>query len=397
MVSVAVLVSACAIAGAPRPMTPELGSLDLGGYSGRPLSAPRDAGEAYGRLQESVRMADAVVAPRTFDPALSRTSAIPVPTPADAVGILADATRETLAAHGMLAGFSIGGTDDASGIPRIGTSRSVRITVLRMRDNMTAIDAAEQIDSRDFAVNRDNVVVPFTEYFATHGHWRTYEPTLAATLAHGPYVVTLYVTNPTTDRAALQALAEKAFDAELPRLDAFVPTPVEALAALPLDPDGMLSRLLPAAPGQWPYPELFQDEHGLIAGWGGYRRATGIAYGPVAADPWINRPGDAVRIPVEGIAVTDHARLLRFPDAVAARHALTRLSEPTANGAAVRAPDGVPDAVCLRDPDPDPRVPDRQYSCLVLDGRYLALVSGATEEKVHRMAVAQYALLVSGR
>ncbi|MGW5107086.1 DUF7373 family lipoprotein [Nocardia sp. NPDC004123] len=397
LVAVAALVSACAIAGAPRAATPQVGALDLGGYSGRPLVAPGAAGEAYGRLMESVRMADAVIAPRAVDPTLAQTAAIPVPTPEDAVGILADATRATLAAHGMLAGFSIGGTDDPTGIPEIGTARSVRLTVLRMRDNMTAIDAAREIDGRDFDVNHDNVVVPFSEYFATHGHWRTFVPTMAVTLAHGPFVVTLFVTHPATDLAALKQLAEATLDAELPKLDAFTPTPAEELSALPLDPGGMLSRLLPADPGKWPYPELFHDVQQPIAGWGGHRSARGIVYGPVLAELWVNRSGTDPRIPVESIAVTDSARLLRFPDAVAARHALNRLSEPSAGGSVTAPPAGVPDAVCLRSPGSNPAARESEYTCLVLAGRYLAQVSAPTEQLVHRMAAAQYALLVTDR
>ncbi|MTE13278.1 DUF7373 family lipoprotein [Nocardia aurantiaca] len=405
LVSVAVLVSACTIAGAPRVATPELRTLDLGGYSGSPLTAPPDAGETYGRLMESVRMAEAVVSPRAVDPALSRISAIPVPSPTEAVGILADATRSTLTAHGMLAGFSIGGTDDPTGMPKIdatgipesGPIRSVRITVLRMRDNMAAIDAAREIDAFDFAVNRDNVTVRFPDYFATYGHWRPSVPTMAATLAHGPYVVSLFITNQTTDRAAMRALATATFDAELPRLDAFTPTTPEALSALPLDPGGMLARLLPAEPGQWPYPRLFQDEYQLIAGWGGPRRATGVVYGPIVADLRINRPGDTARIPVEAVAIADSAQLLRFPDAVAARQALRRLSEPGATRSLAAPPDGVPDAVCLRGFGVNSQAGDHDYTCLVLDGRYLALVSGPTEQAVHRMAAAQYAVLVTGR
>ncbi|MGW4356198.1 DUF7373 family lipoprotein [Nocardia sp. NPDC004582] len=393
LVSIAVLVSACAIAGAPRAATPELRSLDLGGYSGRPLAVPGDTGETYARLLESVRMAEAVVSPRDVDPALSRLSAVPVPTPTDAVGILADATRPTLTAHGMLAGFSIGGTDDPSGTPREGAATGLRITVLRMRDPMAAIDTAREIDAADAAVNRDNVTVPFTEYFATHGHWRPRVPTMAVTLARGPYVVSLYIVNPTTDRAAMKTLATRAFDAELPRLDAFTATEPEALPELTLDPDGMLSRLLPAQPGHWPYPALFQDEYGLIAGWGGPRRATGVVYGPVVAGLLINRPG-APALAVRAAAVTDSARLLRFPDAVAARQALRELAEPTATRTVVSAPEGVPDAVCLRDSEASAQA---EYTCLVLDGRYLASVSGATEPAVHRMATAQYALLVTAR
>ncbi|MEC3957195.1 hypothetical protein VMT65_29470 [Nocardia sp. CDC153] len=394
---VAALVSACAIAGTPTAATPRLGALDLGGYSGRPLVAPRDAGETYGRVMESARMADAVVSPRDVDPALSRISAVPVPTPEDVVGILAEATWATLVSHGMVAGFSIGGTDDPTGTPTIGAARSVRITVLRMRDNMTAIDAAREIDARDFAVNHDNVGVGFPEYFATWGHWRTYVPTMAATLAHGPFVVSLFITHPTTDRAAMETLAEKTFDAELPRLDAFAPTSDEQLSTLPMDSDGMLSRLLPTAPGQWPNPVLAHDEQQLIAGWGGHRSASGVVYGPVVADAWVNRPGDGDRIPVEGVAITDSARLLRFPDAVAARRALHRLSQPDAAHTVVTAPPGVPDAVCLRDTDTNPAARESEYSCLVLDGRYLALITASTEPDAHHRASAQYALLVTDR
>ncbi|MEC3915412.1 DUF7373 family lipoprotein [Nocardia sp. CDC160] len=405
VIAVVGLVGACAIAGTPQAATPELRTLDLGGYSGRPLAAPPNAGETYGRLMESARMADAVVSPRDIDPALSRISAIPVPTPEEVVGILADATVQTLVAHGMLAGFSIGGTDDptgmpvidASGMPATGPARSVRLTVLRMRDNMTAMDAARAIDSRDFAVNRDNVDIPFPDYFATHGHWRSYVPTMAATLAHGPFVVSLFITYPTSDRAAMETLVEKTFDAELPRLDAFAPTPDDQLVALPMDPDAMLSRLLPTEPGQWPNPRLAHDEQQPIAGWGGHRSASGVVYGPVVADTWVNRPGDSERIPVESVAITDSARLLRFPDAVAARRALRRLSQPDATHTVATAPSGVPDAVCLRNTDANPAARDSEYSCLVLDGRYLALITASTEADAHHRASAQYALLVTDR
>lgn len=154
-----------------------------------------------------------------------------------------------------------------------------------------------------------------------------------------------------------------------------------------------MSRLLPAEPGHWPYPTLFQDEYGLIAGWGGPRRATGVVYGPVVADQLINPPGKP-SLPVQAVAVTDSTRLLRFSDAVGARHALERLSEPTATRTVVSAPDGVPEAVCLRAAG---AAPHNEYTCLVLDGRYLASVSGPTEPAVHRMAAAQYAVLVSTR
>ncbi|WP_405490908.1 hypothetical protein [Nocardia sp. NBC_00511] len=394
VLSVATLLTACTVAGSPQAAPPRLGRLDLDGYSGRALAEPAAAGETYGALMESVRMADALVSPLAIDPGLTHIAAVPVPTPADAVGILADVTVPTLTAHGMLAGFSIGGTDDPTGTPHIGTARSVRITVLRVRDNTAAIDAAHDIDSVDYDYNRDNVAVRFSEYFATHGHWRPLVPTFAATLAHGPYVVTLFITDPTTDRATLRDLATTAFDAELPRLDAFAPTPAEGLPALPLDPDGLLSRLVPAEAGKWPYPRVFRDDDAHIAGWGGQRGADGIVYGPLLAQVWLDRPEQDL-IPVEAMAVSGSARLLRFADPVAARKALRRLTERDADGSAVESPAGVPDTVCRHESETDPQAGEDGYRCLVLEGRYLALVPAATAPDVRRKAAAQYEVLAT--
>ncbi|MFE3190506.1 hypothetical protein ACFXHA_15935 [Nocardia sp. NPDC059240] len=385
--AVAVLASACAIAGTPRPTQPDLGGLDLTGYGGQALSAPADT--TYGGLLESARMSEAMVSPGAIDPALRTVAAAPVPAPAAAVGILADATVGDLARYGMLAGFSIGGTDADSGPPQPGTSRSVRLTVLRMHDETAAIDAARRIDADDAAVNRDNVDIPFPEYFATYGHWRPYVASMAATLAHGPFVVTLYITAASTDRTALRAMATATFDAELPRLDAFAPTPAEALSALPLDPAGMLSRILPADPGKWPYPEVFVHDDSRIAGWGGQRDATGVVYGPVEAAAW---SGFADAAP-ETMAVAGSTHLLRFSDAVAARKALLRRKAATQSQFAA-SPPGIPDALCLADRAVEANGDAQAVTCLVLHGRYLAVVYGPDETTAHRKASAQYALLV---
>ncbi|MGW4247888.1 DUF7373 family lipoprotein [Nocardia sp. NPDC004722] len=386
--AVAVLASACAIAGTPHATPPDLLGLDLTGYGDRPLSAPADT--AYGGLLESARMSEAVVSPSAIDPALRTVAAAPVPAPASAVGILADATVGDLARYGMLAGFSIGGTDTDSGPPQPGASRAVRLTVLRMRDETAAIDAARRIDADDAAVNRDNVDVPFPEYFATYGHWRPYVASMAATLAHGPFVVTLYLTAATTDRAALRAMATTAFDTELPRLDAFAATPAESLPTLPLDPAGMLGRTLPADPGKWPYPQVFVHDDSRIAGWGGQRDATGVVYGPVEAAAWSGFTDAAP----EAMAVAGSTHLLRFSDAVAARKALRQRRAATLPQFAAAPPPGLPDALCLADRVAVSNGDAQAVVCLVLHGRYLAVVYGPEETTAHRKASAQYALLV---
>lgn len=396
-----VLVSGCgANSGTPRAETPDLTQLDVGGYSIEPLAEPPDGDEAYGRLIESARMADTLVIPSTIDPALTSNWVAPVPTPMQTVGILADAARGTLISHGMVAGVSVASADvPLDSLPRVGTSRAMRITVLRMRDDAAAQDAARDVDAADFAVSPDNVAVTIPNHAEAHSHWRPQVPTLAASLAHGPYLVTVFIAQPsTTDLAALTAAAAAAFAAELPPLDSLAPTPADKLSALSLDRDGMLRRMVPARPGKWPYPGSSRQDFGSIAGWGGFRRTTGIVFGPAIAQA-AYRQGDTHDLPrAERIARIGPETLSRFADAVAARSIFQKMVVfDASNGSPVAAPKGVPDAVCVQDSTVAELAREQQYGCDVLDGRYLAKVYGSSAQAVQQKAAAEYALLVKTR
>ncbi|MBL1076936.1 hypothetical protein JK358_21300 [Nocardia sp. 2] len=397
LLSVALLVSGCVIDGSPRPVTPDFTGLDLGGYSGEPLTMPAETGESRGRMVESIRMFDVAVAPSAIDSALRYYSVFPVPTPNQAVGVLAAATRATLTANGMLAGMSFGGHDNPTGWPQLGVSRAMRITVLRMRDDSAARAAARAVDADDFAVSPENVAVTIPGYADARGHWRPRVPTVAATLAHGPYVVTVLSIQPTTDLVALTAPIQAAFDAVLPKLDTFTPTPADGIAELPLDRDDMLARTLPAAPGQWPYPSLYQDNRNSLAGWGGARFVTGVVYGPVVGTTWFNEPGDSEILPIERVAYVGFTYAARFPDAATARRALAKRSGPVTGRNPVAAPGHIPDATCFETPDVSDHARERRFTCQILDGRYLARVYGPDLATAHARATAQYALLVRSR
>ncbi|MFE3193838.1 hypothetical protein ACFXHA_32880 [Nocardia sp. NPDC059240] len=374
--------------------------LDVGAYDTRPLAVPPDNDNGYSRLVESARLSDVVINPGSLQTGLTDFSTAPVPTPNLTVGILADSVRPALLADGMLAGFSFGGLDhpDAQGEPQIGVSTALRITILRMRDATAARAAAADIDTDDFAVNPDNRSIGIPNYPDAHAHWRPQVPTMAATVAHGAFVVTLFIAHPTPDSTAMADLAAATFAAQLGRLDAFVPTPADTLTSLPLDRDGILQRTLPVAPRKWPYPSAYQQAIGKVAGWGGYRRSTGLVYGEPVADGWLNPPGEGDSIPVERLAIVDWDDLIRLPDAVSATKALRKLRARLVGAGydAVSPPPGVPDAGCYRNAAV---TTDAQrelgYVCWVMDGRYVANVHGADETAVHQKAAAQYALLVN--
>ncbi|GAB2514645.1 hypothetical protein GCM10027167_16500 [Nocardia heshunensis] len=400
---VAALVAGCGtISGRAEPHAPALGALDVGAYDTHPLSVPADDDTGYSRLVESARLSDVVVNPGTLQSGLTDFSFALVPSPNQTVGILADAVRPALTADGLLAGFSFGGLDrpDVQGDPQIGVSTALRITMLRMRDAAAARAAAAEIDSDDFAVNADNRSLPVPNHPDAHAHWRPGVPTMAATVAHGDFVVTLFIAHPTPDSQAMSDLAAAALTAQLGHLDIFVPTPAATLTALSLDRDGMLARTLPSASRKWPYPSAVQDAVGKVAGWGGFRRSSGLVYGPPIADAWLNQAGEGESIPVERLAIVDRDDMIRLPDSGAATKALHKLLArlAAAQFESVSAPPGVPDAGCFRNPAQIPEAQrELRYTCYVLDGRYVANVHGADETTVHQKAAAQYALLVNSR
>ncbi|KAA8890378.1 hypothetical protein F3087_03520 [Nocardia colli] len=397
---VGVLSGCDSVSGTAESTAPDLSGLDVGAFGGEPITEPHDGTESYGRIVESVRMAEGVLNPYDIDPAFAFGHPSLLPTPGDTTGILAEVARPVLTARGMISGYTVGGADrvDASFQPIIGQSKSLRITVVRLPDETAARTAAMEIEAADFAVSLDNIGVPIPKYGKALSHWRPQLPTLGVTVAHGPYVVTLFVTHPTTDLPAMTAIATATLDAELPRLDRFVPTPADKLAALPFDTDGMLRRALPSQPGHWPYPSITALDRGTIAGYGGVHGASGVVYGASGADQWtreVSAEGAKPDHPVvDRMAVVDDRWLLRLQDPVRARKYFdTRAAEFAQADEALPAVQAVPDATCFRSRDNRMQF----FYCQVLDGRYLANVYAPDEKTVRQMAAAQYALLVKTR
>ncbi|MEV0246745.1 hypothetical protein AB0H76_09175 [Nocardia sp. NPDC050712] len=391
------LATGCAAAGHPIPEQPDLARMDTGPFGVDPLRAPRNDSEANGRVLESVRMGEAVIDPIEAEPALTfglgTAASVPIPTPGQA-GFLAQPVRAVLEKHGMLAGFSVGGMDaDVAANVAVGRARLLTVMLLRFPDAAAAQRAAADIDAVDAAVSPDNVAVRLPEHAGAFAHWRPTVPTLAATLADGPFVISLLAGHTAPDLNVLTALARAAFTAQTARLREFTPTPRDKLATLPLDEAGFLARVLPDVPGVWPVPRVISDRGDENAGWRTVFRTSGIVYGPRATHrygPWEK----SSKTGTMQLARSGTNELVRYAGAVNARAGFVETAYEV-NDPGLRpapTPVGVPDVRCVESLTKIKNA--NRFACRVLFGRYNAIVFARTLKLAHQKIAAQYVLLV---
>lgn len=385
------LASACSTAGHP-VTAPDPAVLDVGPYSRIPLREPAHTSEYHGRIIESVRMAEVIVDPREVDPALVskvRPNSTPLPTPSKAAVLLADPVSAVLEKHGMLAGFAVLASDSEDNVVRVGEDRMLQLIVLRFPDPLVALQAAQEIDAVDASVNSDNVAVDIPGYPTAHGHWRPTVPTVAATLAQDSFVVSIFALHTSLDIDALTSFAAEAFDAQLPLLREFAPTPADKFTELDLDPDGMLARMVPDAPGRWPFPVVISTDEGEHVGHEGMILERGIVYGPRGLQGEMAGTIEQA----ESLGLNRFDRLVRFADTAAAERHFAEMRKTSEARVPIPVPTGLVDITCDASMDTSDQL--RQFSCKLRHGRYIALIFSRDYRDIQQRAAAQYALLVN--
>lgn len=249
----------------------DLAVLETGNYPTAPRAPIGTAGNNnFGTILEGHRMANNVVLPTDIDFALTEPLSVNIITMQQNHGIaveLPDPGQAIVTAHHMLAGFASARRDKDS-------TKNLINMVLRFPDPAAAADAAQQLFTQipppdpktPFPVPRYPTALSST--MDTTGIGK-YQHAVEAFLPHGPYL--LYGWAQTAERPDdAAALIANLFDRQIPKIDAFNPTPADQLANLPVDAVGFLNRVLPAdkdAPdsvdfgGFEPYAELhFQDD-----------------------------------------------------------------------------------------------------------------------------------------
>lgn len=234
--------------------------LNPGNYPTTPQAALGTAGDARrGGWAESRRMAEFVVMPFEVDPELSGNG------PSQS-GVIKDSSALSLALpdsvvegtkHTLVAGFTTVSdtpkkwdpkTDKMVGPPL----KSLQNTVLRFGTPAEASAAAADFAARSSTIKVLRGEEPrATQPITIPRHPETlavsYTPddklTIYAYTARGPYVLTQTTIAKAGSQVAAE-LAAAALDKQIALIDRFEPTPVDKLADLPLDPDGLLARTL---------------------------------------------------------------------------------------------------------------------------------------------------------
>ncbi|MEV6771301.1 hypothetical protein AB0N05_22040 [Nocardia sp. NPDC051030] len=401
-------VTGCGISGSPAASEADIRKLDVGSYPTDPLDLRTfyEHSTLGGRALAIGRLAGATANGIDIDPKLKyglRTRTII--SSSYAVDVLAHGIEPILDTNGMMFGFSatssthpvldsnwvdIPSTINAfNGETPDPAADSVNITVLQFPDEQRAQQAAEQIEAADFAVAPDeNVAVPLAKYPSARSHWRPGVPSLGSAVAHGAYVINVYVQQPTPDLAGLQAFAERVYGAQIPLLDQLPPMNPRELLLQDYDPDLMMQRTLHpnTVIGPKAGNELVHTPRAFL-----HFMSDQSVWKKLIDDGGVDR----ISLAAKG------ALLLRARDARAATSLWSSFKAPEDKPA--DQPAGVPDVFCTENPNPksvdfsDAWNNNDRFYCTIRYGRYVARVAGAQLKDVNQRAAAQYALLAKSQ
>ncbi|CAJ1578330.1 DUF7373 family lipoprotein [[Mycobacterium] wendilense] len=360
--------------------------LDPGGFATTPRTdLDGTAGTAAeGARLEARRMAEAVVVPFEVDLGLS----LPDPewnrgftSPLELQPMLPKSVAVAIQSNNFIAGFrtkAAGPTLDRSLtniVLRLATSEDARRAVSGMANGSEWEQSGR--DGRTTPARRALPIPdrPDSVAFLAQPRGRA---DLFVYTTHGPFVLVQMVLDSGTD-AALK-LALHTVDRQRAALDSFEPTPVDELAALPMDPTGLLARSVPGY------------------GRGLSPHAAG-AYGPHGALHFMSKPDRARQVFTEAgvsAAAVALATVFQARDPDGAAHLVEQFLGDYVNevyGRSEPVP-GLPASRCLFAPEgstPDLRL--ASYYCVVAYDKYVIVVQEANIAEAHRALAAQYLLI----
>ena len=359
----------------PRPVVSP-SQLDVGTYPTKPRPPLGVSGNpGLGAVADAEHMADFVVGPWEVDDALVGTylnSFYVIGSP-DVLQQLGPVSIATAAGqHGLINGF-------ASARQEPDKTAMVN-AVMRFPDPAAASVAATAMGAASASqavMGVTPTVVPIpghpeavaaTYPFTSHGSNQV-KSTVRSFAAHGPYVFMQFVQSVDgVDRAT--ALAARAIDAQGPVIDQFTPAP--DLAAVPLDPTGLLAKTLPAAAGQ-------NAKNGVYAA----RGAEHFQSNPKASAQLFKDTGTtAVAIGATNVYQTRNEGSALM---------VTNAFDKEVSGDGSKPADGVkalPDNHCYQLP--------KAFYCVVPAGRYAIEALAGTLDDARQQLAAQYVLLTTG-
>ncbi|WP_280497045.1 DUF7373 family lipoprotein [Nocardia asiatica] len=381
--------------GVAQPGEIDIRRLDTGNYPTEPPNAHDDDYQPLfidmGKVA-AMRLADHVASAYDIDPRMKYSW-----TPASvSKGVLPgelgrpEDMRPIAERNRLMYGFHTNGSDQnvslfASGWPTKPrpNSTTVATTVMQFPDPERARQAATEFHDADLGAYRDqNEPVTLPRQPGARAHWRPGSPFLRAVLAHGSYVVSFLVSANAPDRNALIALAEKAYDVQLPLLDQLPPLTEEEMLRLPWDPDHLLSRTLNPAKVQSP---SYDDSHALF----GLRGIIQYAEDRDYAKQRFTAMG------AEKFAVSGGTLVIRTASREAARRVATERITPTVVAGPADPPPHLPDSACVE--NRSGLFDDRRFTCVVAYKEYVGFVAANQLLDAQQRAAAQYSIFANSR
>lgn len=374
---------------AKKPATADTSELHPANYPTTPRPPLGNAG-TEGQYVEARRMADFIVMPFDVDPALTAGGGIAFFNGpfkgADAIGTFFDTFFPDTAARNYVTGFMTSRQHEGGRNPNLFAG------VLRYQ---AAEDAAAAADVLGVKGGPDPARYP--EYKAPDaaptsipGHpesrgltWSGTGTTVTAYTPHGPYLL-VHQSYSTVGPDEAMDLVTRAIDKQIPMIDQFKPTPVDKLAELPLDPDGLLARTLEPRPDERRRLKFgLYDVHAFRA----------FSDDPLGDEKLLNDAG------VDQIAISG-ADVYRARDADAAATVLDAWAKTREEGGewgtAMDPVEGLPDSHCFKmENKPGSDAAYTYYSCLFTADRYVVDLIANQKSALSQRAAAQYLLLTA--
>jgi hypothetical protein len=384
VIVIATLLTGCGLTGHPTAGEIDVRTLQVGSYPVDRFHYELHAG-GNGPMLEGIRMSAAVVPGYRIDPSVNYGVKILVDPEDQAAHLLSDAARSVLARHNMVIGYATAGADrpvPAGETPPAATM--VLNLVLRFPDSDTAALAARELEDADFGpATTANRTLVLPQYPEAYLHYRPGEAVVGGWLAHHEFVLIPTVQRPTADEHDLLDWIRKCFDAEIPALDRFQPTPMSKLDTLPVDPDGLLARAVVSDRGK--HTSAAPD-------FANYATSALVASAPDEAGR--QRLFDDTGVDEAGLV--DTSMIVRSRDSAAAARLVdgliaTREPEYDPHDSPVPA---VPGVQCLQ-LNAKGTAKEDTFRCYVPYKRYVARIFGSDESDLKQKVAAQYSLLAN--
>ncbi|WP_405489195.1 hypothetical protein [Nocardia sp. NBC_00511] len=410
-ITTAVLTGCGAVSGNPVPGEIDIRKLSVGTYPIEPLDSRFSYSHTIsGGLELATgRIDDAVVSGPDVDPSITHgVLSVNLQIPEGLGLVLSSVAKPVAESNNMLFGSSASAsTKPLSNVraANIGevyapfgpytpdpSATSFNVTVLQFPDEQRAGAAAEQMEAADFNVAADqNQRVTIDSHPDAKAHWRPGIPSMGTTIAHGHYVVSIFVQQPNPELAGLKSLTEKILAVQLPLLEKLKPLSRRDMLRLDYDPQGMMRRTLHPEKGALPHSEseITRTPRGFL-----HNVDDQSTWKKLLEDNGVDSTATAL----------DGGLLLRARDSNAATALWTGITSATTAPADKQA--DVPDTVCTetsntvkpyRFDQEDAWDHSDRFICTLHYDRYVARVAGTQLADVTQRAAAQYALLVNSQ